>query len=60
MGQYLTKYKLKDSAECDCDPQVKEIIMHLLTICPIFFRARMDTKQKMDKVISLTNIPELL
>lgn len=59
-GEYLAKYKLKDSSKCECDPQEDETVIHLLTHCPIFSRARMDTEQKMDKEISIATIPELL
>ena len=59
-GEYLAKYKLKDSAECECDSQKRETIIHLLTDCPILSRARMETEQKMNTTISEEKIKDIV
>ncbi|XP_060809452.1 uncharacterized protein LOC132901769 [Amyelois transitella] len=39
-GEYLHRFKLKDSPGCECDPNVSESVWHIILDCPRFQTAR--------------------
>ncbi|XP_072948186.1 uncharacterized protein [Epargyreus clarus] len=44
MGEYLYRFKLKDSPGCECDPNTSETVWHVILECPRFLAIRTETE----------------
>ncbi|XP_045484504.1 uncharacterized protein LOC123689264 [Pieris rapae] len=59
-AEYLCRFKLKETPECECDSGVEQTIPHLLIECPIFASSRCDLEQMTGMVVSLEGLPDML
>ncbi|XP_045770435.1 uncharacterized protein LOC123870963 [Maniola jurtina] len=57
---YLHRFKLAPDPFCNCDGETPQTVEHVILECPKFLRDRYDCECRMDQVIALSNLEELL
>lgn len=59
-GEYLHRFKLKDSPGCECDPNKSESVWHLLLECPRFTALRFNLECSTNTQIQTEHLSRLL
>ena len=59
-AHYLFRFKKKDSAACECDPEKEETVVHLLAECPRHAVRRYNIETKHNVCVSVGNFEALL
>ncbi|KAG7304756.1 hypothetical protein JYU34_010112 [Plutella xylostella] len=60
MGEYLYRFKLKESPECECDPNIIESVWHIILDCPRFLAARQDLETLIDRNLVESELKDIL
>lgn len=59
-GQYLYRFKCKESPVCDCDDETEESVLHILIDCPKFAVKRMDLELSIGIRLSKDSLPAII
>ncbi|KAJ0178430.1 hypothetical protein K1T71_006253 [Dendrolimus kikuchii] len=60
MAEYLHRFKLKSSPECECDPNVNESVWHIVLECPRFSAKRMDCESQIGEPLTKDSLHTIL
>ncbi|XP_037294368.1 uncharacterized protein LOC119189287 [Manduca sexta] len=52
-SEYLHRFKCKESPACQCDPDVRETVPHLLLECPIFAVNRYELEMQLKQALNI-------
>lgn len=59
-AHYLHRFKRGDNPSCQCDPNIEETALHVLTDCPVFGRQRLELENNLDIRVTKENLPSLI
>ncbi|XP_075990359.1 uncharacterized protein LOC142986010 [Anticarsia gemmatalis] len=60
IAEYLHRFKLKSSPDCECEEGAIETVWHIILECPRFLAHRTELEIKLGIKLTSTNLPSLL
>lgn len=60
IAEYLHRFKLKESAGCECDPTISESVWHIILDCPRFLAARTNLEHQIDANLVHSELSSIL
>ncbi|XP_050553864.1 uncharacterized protein LOC126911310 [Spodoptera frugiperda] len=60
IAEYLHRFKLKESAGCECDSTISESVWHIILDCPRFLAARTNLEHQIDANLDASKLSSIL